>query len=65
MPKNICSLWFKFKFLLFVSECKSTIPCWLSRLAFLLSGCELPVMSACASCKAVASCAESDTTTIL
>lgn len=62
MPKNICSLWFKFKFLLFVSERKSTIPCWLSRLAFLLSGCELPVMSPCVS---VASCAESDTTTIL
>lgn len=39
-------------------ESKSTVPCWLLCLAFLLSGCELPVMSACVSCEAAASYAK-------
>lgn len=45
-------------FPIFKYECKSTIPCWLLRLAFLLSACELPVMSACVSREAAASRAE-------
>lgn len=37
------------------SRCKSTVPCWLLFLASLLTGCELPAMSACVSREAAVS----------
>lgn len=55
--KNSCSRWSKSSFC-YLYVCKSTIPCWLLCLAFLLSGFELPVMSACISSEAAASHAE-------
>lgn len=45
MPENICSQWSRSIFLPFV-KWKRTLPCWSLFLAFVLSGRELPVMSA-------------------
>ena len=42
-------------------EHTSTAPCWLLCMSFSLSGCELPLMSACVSCEA---CTENDTATL-